>query len=139
MSAFTEAEITFFNLPDLTEEDLKELGLPLGPGRTFSSAIEGLDNPPASPAPSLAETSGNSSPSASPTTESEPSSDAERRHLTVMFVDLVGSTETATRIAAEDMRNVITSYRNTVAGVVSGYDGFVSKFMGDGVRMSLLR
>ncbi len=61
------------------------------------------------------------------------SSDAERRHLTVMFIDLVGSTEMASRIDAEDMRNVITNYQNTVAGVVSRYEGFVAKFMGDGV------
>ena len=60
-------------------------------------------------------------------------SDAERRHLTVMFIDLVSSTEMAGRIDAEDMRNVITNYQNTVAGVVSRYEGFVAKFMGDGV------
>ena len=59
--------------------------------------------------------------------------EAERRHLTVMFVDLVGSTEMATRMDAEDMPDVITGYQNTVAGVVSRYEGFVAKFMGDGV------
>jgi class 3 adenylate cyclase/tetratricopeptide (TPR) repeat protein/ABC-type transport system involved in cytochrome c biogenesis ATPase subunit len=133
VSAFTEAEISFSNLPDLTEEDLKELGLPLGPRRTFSAAIKGLDAPPAPPALSLAEPIGNSSPAAPPITETEPTSDAERRHLTVMFVDLVGSTEMATRIDAEDMREVINGYQNTVAGVVSRFEGFVAKFMGDGV------
>ena len=61
------------------------------------------------------------------------SSDAERRHLTVMFIDLVSSTEMAGRIDPEDMRNVITNYQNTVAGVVSRFEGFVAKFMGDGV------
>jgi class 3 adenylate cyclase len=50
-----------------------------------------------------------------------------------MFVDLVGSTEMAERLDAEDMRTVITGYQNTVAGVVSRYEGFVAKFMGDGV------
>ena len=50
-----------------------------------------------------------------------------------MFIDLVSSTEMASRIDAEDMRNVITNYQNTVAGVVSRYEGFVAKFMGDGV------
>ncbi len=50
-----------------------------------------------------------------------------------MFIDLVSSTEMAGRIDAEDMRNVITNYQNTVAGVVSRYEGFVAKFMGDGV------
>ena len=50
-----------------------------------------------------------------------------------MFIDLVSSTEMAGAIDAEDMRNVITNYQNTVAGVVSRYEGFVAKFMGDGV------
>jgi class 3 adenylate cyclase len=50
-----------------------------------------------------------------------------------MFVDLVGSTEMATRIDVEDMRSVITSYQNTVANVVTRNDGFIAKYMGDGV------
>ena len=50
-----------------------------------------------------------------------------------MFVDLVGSTEMTTRIDAEDMRDVIPNYQNLVAGVVSRFEGFVAKFMGDGV------
>jgi len=61
------------------------------------------------------------------------SNDAERRHLTVMFVDLASSTEMATRIDAEDMRDVITSYQNTVAGIIGRFQGFTAKFMGDGV------
>lgn len=58
---------------------------------------------------------------------------AERRQLTVMFVDLVGPTELATRLDPEDMRELITSYQDTVAGVVSRFEGFVAKYMGDGV------
>ena len=50
-----------------------------------------------------------------------------------MFVDLVGSTEMATKIDPEDMRDVITNYQNTIAGIVTRYKGFVAKFMGDGV------
>ncbi|MEQ8345738.1 MAG: adenylate/guanylate cyclase domain-containing protein [Sneathiellaceae bacterium] len=60
-------------------------------------------------------------------------SGAERRHLTVMFVDLAGSTAMAERLDPEDMRHVITGYQNNVAGVIARYDGFVAKFMGDGV------
>ena len=130
---FAEAEIDFETLPELVEDDLKELGLPLGPHRKIWGAIQRLgDEPGLTPRP--AET-----PIATPGAPTEPAaepaspSDAERRHLTVMFVDLVGSTEMATRLDAEDMRDVITSYQNTVAGVVSRFEGFVAKFMGDGV------
>jgi class 3 adenylate cyclase len=60
-------------------------------------------------------------------------SGAERRQLTVMFCDLVGSTELATRLDPEDLREVIAAYHRAVAGVVAGFDGFVAKYMGDGV------
>ena len=126
ISAFTEAEIEFVDLPELSEEDLKELGLPMGPRRRAIKAIRLLDivQDVSALEPSLDD---------APATLVDPVSDAERRHLTVMFVDLVGSTEMATKIDAEDMRNVITHYQNTVAGVIGRYEGFVAKFMGDGV------
>jgi class 3 adenylate cyclase/tetratricopeptide (TPR) repeat protein len=121
--AFAEAEIDFGTLPDLVEDDLKDLGLPLGPRRKIWGAINRLGEQP-----------NQSPPPTDPTTAAPvPQTDAERRHLTVMFVDLVGSTEMATRIDAEDMRDVITGYQNTVAGLVSRFEGFVAKFMGDGV------
>ena len=59
--------------------------------------------------------------------------DAERRQLTVMFCDLVGSTALATRFDPEDLREVIAAYHRAVAEVVAGFDGFVAKYMGDGV------
>lgn len=130
---FVEAEIEFSDLASLSEDDLKELGLPLGPRRRVAEAIrqmQGGANLAARIAPP-AEMVATKSETGAPATASP--SDAERRHLTVMFIDLVGSTEMAGRIDAEDMRNVITSYQNTVAGVVSRYEGFVAKFMGDGV------
>ena len=132
--AFVDAEIEYSDLSELTDDDLKEIGLPVGPRRRASSAITAMkgnanstptDAPDAAPAAPGVPT--NRAPASAPVT------DAERRHLTVMFVDLVGSTEMATRMDAEDMRDVITSYQNTVAGVVSRYEGFVAKFMGDGV------
>src|SRR5690349_6923064 len=58
---------------------------------------------------------------------------AERRQLTVMFCDLVGSTELSSRLDPEDLREVIAAYHRAVAGVVTGFDGFVAKYMGDGV------
>ncbi len=120
LSTFEDAEIDFETLADLEEDDLKELGLPLGPRRKAWRAIQRLG--------SIATAS-----ESTPHADTPSSSDAERRHLTVMFVDLVGSTEMATKLDTEDMRDVITSYQNTVAGVVSRYEGFVAKFMGDGV------
>ncbi|SPJ28720.1 adenylate/guanylate cyclase domain-containing protein [Falsiruegeria mediterranea] len=128
--AFAEAEIQFSDLVDLTEEDLKEVGLPVGPRRRASSAIRAMAENDMPAAIGIA-----NDPTKEPQHQEQldTSSDAERRHLTVMFVDLVGSTEMATRLDAEDMRTVITGYQNTVAGVVSRYEGFVAKFMGDGV------
>ncbi|MFK8049719.1 MAG: adenylate/guanylate cyclase domain-containing protein [Halioglobus sp.] len=126
--AFVQAEINYETLPDLLEEDLKELGLPLGPRRRVWGAILRLGKD--FPSSDVEATTSVASPDVStPLAQS----DAERRHMTVMFVDLVGSTEMATRMDPEDMRDVITGYQNTVAGIVSRFEGFVAKFMGDGV------
>lgn len=131
VSAFAEAEIEFADLAHLTDEDLKELGLPLGPRRRVKAAIKSFDigfetlaTTPKAIAPEQQESAG---------TPSVSSSEAERRHLTVMFVDLVGSTEMASKTDPEDMRTVITGYQETVTGIVSRFEGFVAKFMGDGV------
>ena len=110
---FADAEIDFEALPQLSEDDLKELGLPLGPRRKIASAIARLSD--------------------AATPQAGAPAEAERRHLTVMFVDLVGSTALAQRLDPEDLREVITAYQNSVAGVVARFDGFVAKFMGDGV------
>ena len=59
--------------------------------------------------------------------------DAERRQLTVMFCDLVGSTALSARLDPEDLREVIAAYHRTIGGIVTGFDGFVSRYMGDGV------
>jgi class 3 adenylate cyclase len=64
---------------------------------------------------------------------SPPRSEAERRQLTMMFCDLVGSTALSVRFDPEELREKIRAYQNTVSGVVARYDGFVAKFMGDGV------
>lgn len=130
-SAFADAEVEFSDLVKLTDDDLKEIGLPVGPRRRVSSAIAAMKRGPNAGSIADSDFSADST-AASPSSSNIPSG-AERRHLTVMFVDLVGSTEMAARLDAEDMRNVITGYQNTVAGVVSRYEGFVAKFMGDGV------
>ena len=58
---------------------------------------------------------------------------AERRQLTVMFCDLVGSTAVSARLDPEDMREIIRAYQDACSGAIARYDGFIAKFMGDGV------
>ena len=118
---FSDNEITFDALPHLTQDDLRELGLPIGPRRIVEAAIAKLSPGASAAAPAASgETSG-------------PRGDAERRHLTVLFCDLVGSTELSTRLDPEDMRDVLRDYQNACSSVIARYDGYVAKFMGDGV------
>jgi class 3 adenylate cyclase len=126
--AFRDNAIDAAVLPELTADDLKELGVNLvGHRRRLLAAIAALrsdDRPaPAAPADQAAPTSA----------EAAPTSAAERRQLTVMICDLVGSTELATRLDPEDLREVIAAYHRAVADVVRSFDGFVAKYMGDGV------
>src|SRR6516162_5115855 len=121
---FRANEIDADILPELTEVDFEKLGLPLGHRKRLLRAISGLAAPG-----TLAETSAASSAS----TGAKPQDAAERRQLTVMFCDLVGSTALSVRFDPEELREEIRAYQNTVSGVVARYDGFVAKFMGDGV------
>ena len=111
-------------LPELNEADLEKLGLSLGQRKKLMKAVASLPlssssvAPNAAPAPSL----------------NVPSS-AERRQLTVMFCDLVGSTALASRLDPEDLREVIGGYHRCVAATVARFDGFVAKYMGDGVLL----
>ena len=120
--AFRTNEIDAAVLPNLTAEDLKDLGVTLvGHRRRLLDAIATLG----AEAPAVAE---------APTSRDTPApADAERRHLTVMFCDLVGSTALSTRHDPEDLRELIGGYHHVVAEAVAGFDGFVAKYMGDGV------
>jgi class 3 adenylate cyclase/predicted ATPase len=118
---FRANEIEADVLPDLSEADLEGLGLPLGPRKRILKAIA-----------NLADTDGVSR--AGPrATVSVADDAAERRQLTVMFCDLVGSTALSARLDPEDMRQVIRAYQDVCSGVIARYDGFVAKFMGDGI------
>src|SRR6516164_4152448 len=117
---FRASEIDADILPELTDADLEKLGVPLGHRKRLLRAISGL---------AVAETL--AAPSAS--TGAKPQDAAERRQLTVMFCDLVGSTALSVRFDPEELREEIRAYQNTVSGVVARYDDFVAKFMGDGV------
>jgi class 3 adenylate cyclase/tetratricopeptide (TPR) repeat protein len=124
--AFRKNEVDAEVLPDLTESDLTTMGLPVGPRRKLLKAIAALrEGGLPSPAPEQ--------PSERQTPAAAPSSEAERRQLTVMFCDLVGSTELSARLDPEDLREVIGAYRRCVAEAVRRFDGFVAKYMGDGV------
>jgi class 3 adenylate cyclase/predicted ATPase len=111
-------------LPTLGDDDLRELGISsLGHRKKLLGAIAALaDHSKVTAASDLMQESRAPAPSS-----------AERRQLTVMFCDLVGSTALAARLDPEDLREVIGAYHRRVAKVVSRYDGFVAKYMGDGV------
>jgi class 3 adenylate cyclase/predicted ATPase len=119
--AFRDAEIGPDVLPDLTDSDLEKLGVLLGDRKRLLKAIASFG-----PARMVAELRG-SSPAPSST------DGAERRQLTVMFCDLVGSTAMSARLDPEDMREVITAYQKGVSETVRRFGGFVAKYMGDGV------
>ncbi|KRR04265.1 hypothetical protein CP49_23890 [Bradyrhizobium valentinum] len=104
----------------MTEADLEKLGLPLGPRKRILKAIANLGDEEKAPPPANR-------------VRPSPSDAAERRQLTVMFCDLAGSTAMSARLDPEDMRQVIRAYQDACSGVVARYDGFVAKFMGDGI------
>jgi class 3 adenylate cyclase len=117
---FAESDIDTSVLRDLTDQDLKELGVSLGHRRKMLRAIAELAGAaPTSPQPAL--------------TEPKPQDTAERRQVTVMFSDLVGSTAMSARMDAEDLREVISAYQKCVTETVQRFGGFVAKYMGDGV------
>src|SRR5215468_2139907 len=124
--AFRENEIDAEVVPELTESDLSALGLPIGPRRKLLKAIAALREG-AEPSPAAEE------PSAVPASVSATTAEAERRQLTVMFCDLVGSTALSARLDPEDLRAVIGAYHHCVAKVIGRGGGFVAKYMGDGV------
>ena len=120
--AFLDNDIDPLILPSLTAEDLRDIGVAsVGHRRKLLDAIEALQ---AAPAPQ------DEAPAAAPPAVKP---EAERRHLTVLFCDLAGSTELSARLDPEDMREVIGAYQNAVAGEVARYEGHIAKFMGDGV------
>lgn len=125
VALFDEHKIDLDVLPELTESDLKELEIPLGHRKKLLKAIADLDS---SGAPAASSTEGVSS-----TVSGGAVSEAERRQVTIMFCDLVGSTELSGRMDAEDLRALIADYQDTCREAISEYEGFVARYMGDGV------
>src|SRR5512140_2481888 len=127
-AAFRENEITETVLPNLTAEDLKDLGVSIvGHRRKILDAIAALRNDASGRTPSVDATTTSRAPSA------HPEDRAERRQVTVMFSDRVGSTALSARMDPEDLREVISAYQKCVAESVQRFGGFVAKYMGDGV------
>jgi class 3 adenylate cyclase len=116
---FAENYIDSSVLCDLTDQDLEKIGIPLGHRKKMLRAIAELRGiAPAEP-PAVA--------------QPLPKDTAERRQVTVMFCDLVGSTALSARLDPEDVREIISAYQKCVAEAVRRFDGFVAKYMGDGV------
>jgi class 3 adenylate cyclase/tetratricopeptide (TPR) repeat protein len=120
---FAENRIDFAVLPDLTDQDLEKLGVLLGDRRKMLRAIANL------------ETTEKGMPATAVVAPPSPLplDTAERRQVTVMFSDLVGSTALSARMDPEDLREVISAYQKCVAETVRRFDGFVAKYLGDGV------
>jgi class 3 adenylate cyclase len=128
--AFRDNRIDMRVLPKLTAEDLKDLGVTtIGDRRILLDAIAALCEP-TSPTESARKP-----PPAAPTPAETTAAarEAERRQVTVMFCDLVGSTALSARLDPEDLREVIGRYHACVAETATRFDGFVAKYMGDGV------
>jgi class 3 adenylate cyclase len=127
-AAFRENEIDETVLPSLTEEHLKQLGVTaLGHRLKLLEAIAALRGDAGGKPPSVDAATTSSAPAA------RPEDRAERRQVTVMFSDLVGSTALSARMDPEDLREVISAYQKRVAETVQRFGGFVAKYMGDGV------
>ena len=118
---FVEQEIDETVLAELSEQDLEKLGLPLGPRKKILKAI----NTPSTPAVPVDVT--NDTPLVVET------ADAEKRQLSVMFCDLVGSTEMSQQIDPEDLRGINRAYQDACAGAIKHFGGYVARYMGDGV------
>ena len=121
---FRENAIDETVLPDLTDQDLEKLGVLLGHRRKLLRVIANLE-----PEKSVTAIPAAAAPPAAPVAQET----AERRQVTVMFSDLVGSTALSTRMDPEDLREVIATYHKCVAEIVRRFDGFVAQYLGDGV------
>src|ERR1700749_3213992 len=131
-AAFRDNEIDETILPNLTAEDLKDLGVSIvGHRRKLLDAIAALRPDAGVEAPSAEEAT------APTATSAYPEDRAERRQVTVMFSDLVVSTALSARMDPEDLREVILAYQKAVAETVQRFGGFVAKYMGDGVLVYL--
>jgi class 3 adenylate cyclase len=123
---FAENDIDIEVLGDLTDADFDRLGVSIGHRRKMMRAIKEFAGLPVSAVTQRPA-------SATTDTQATPKDTAERRQVTVMFSDLVGSTALSARMDPEDLREIISAYQKCVADTVQRFGGFVAKYMGDGV------
>ncbi|TDJ38274.1 MAG: hypothetical protein E2O54_13325 [Gammaproteobacteria bacterium] len=125
--AFDENGIDSRSLPHLNDQDLKDIGITLlGHRRVLLAALHAL-SPMPSPAPEPVD-DGETEMKAAPR-------EAERRQLTVMFCDLVGSTELSAKLDPEELSKLMQAYRKACSDVIGRYDGHVAQYLGDGVMV----
>ena len=120
---FASHDIDLTVAPDLTEQDLEKLGLSLGHRRKFMAAAAKFRTAPASSPVASAQ--------AQPVDQLAPA--VERRQLTVVFVDLVGSTALGTELDPEDLIQLLRQYRDACTAVIAKFDGFIAQYLGDGI------
>jgi class 3 adenylate cyclase/tetratricopeptide (TPR) repeat protein len=118
---FAENYIDASILRDLTDQDLEKIGIPLGHRKKLLRAILALADASAAAPPTAT------------ASEPIPHDSAERRQLTVMFTDLVGSTALSTTLDPEDLQKIIGAYHRCCAKVITQSGGFVARYLGDGV------
>src|SRR5262249_5713463 len=125
---FRDNKIDADVLADLTDGDLEKLGIPLGDRIRLlrAIAVRAAHEPRPAQPPLVAAARGSA-----PQTFAPP--DAERRPITVMFCDLVGSTSLASRLDVEDWRNILNAYLNEASNAVAGLGGHVARKIGDGL------
>ena len=121
-AVFASNEIDFDVIRSLTDADLRELGLALGDRKRLLQAVARLDGERAGGAVAPVAASGDAV-----------SPGGERRQLTVMFCDLVGSTALSERLDPEELRKLLHAYRTLCGDVIARYDGFVARYVGDGI------
>ena len=131
--AFRANEITAEVLPELTDADLRELGLPLGPRKVLLRAIASLRAHSSAAGEAQEDVAPTPTDQSRHERQSTGPGQAERRQLTVMFVDLVGSTALSARLDPEDLRELMAAYHKCIAEVVGRFEGFIARYMGDGV------
>ena len=119
--AFADNDIGVDVLSDLSDADLRELGVSLGDRKRLLRAVSDLSKGSVAAEPDVV----------SPIAPITP--DAERRQLTVLFCDLVGSTELSTKLDPEDMRGLLSSYRAACGEIIDRYAGSIAQYQGDGI------
>jgi class 3 adenylate cyclase len=135
-TVFSEHAIDMDVLADLTDGELAQIGLPLGDRKRLLKAIASLSKtePISSSKEGAAPAEANLPPPPSPA-PLVPGKDAERRPITVMFCDLVGSTAISSSLDAEDWRNLVNAYLEEASSAVTSFGGHVLKKLGDGLMV----